>query len=349
MFLAVLMGLMISRLAGAERVFDFGESKPGDLPSGFRAFRAGTGKAGDWKLVLDEVDSMIQPFSSKAAAPAKLPVLAQLARDPADERFPVVVFDEETYGDMTFSTRVKVVEGAFEQIAGVVFRVVNETNFYVARINTADGNIRFYKFVNGQRTPPIGNDIALKKGQWHQLSVSCLGNRIRIQLNGKEAMPELTDNSFATGKIGFITKSDTVAYFTDARITFKPLETLAANLVRQVLERQPRLLNLRIYGRTTLKPDLHVLAAKDPKDAGMPAGETESKVFKENQAYFAKEKGQAIVTAPLHDRNGETIGVVKFFLKPFTGQTEANTIGRVLPTLHEIEQQVGRSDDLSAE
>jgi hypothetical protein len=81
----------------------------------------------------------------------------------------------------------------------------------------------------------------------------------------------------------------------------------------------------------------------------MPAGETESKVFKENQAYFAKEQGQAIVTAPLHDRNGETIGVVKFFLKPFTGQTEANTIGRVLPTLHEIEQQVGRSDDLSAE
>jgi hypothetical protein len=54
-----------------------------------------------------------------------------------------------------------------------------------------------------------------------------------------------------------------------------------------------------------------------------------------------------IVTAPLHDRNGETVGVVQFHLKPFPGQTEANAIARVLPIVRDMEMRVGAAKDLN--
>ena len=73
----------------------------------------------------------------------------------------------------------------------------------------------------------IGNSVPVPKGEWHELTVSCTGNRIRVQLDGKEVIPELSDNSFLSGKVGFMTKSDAVAYFSEAKVTYKPLETLA--------------------------------------------------------------------------------------------------------------------------
>lgn len=331
----------------AERVFDFGQTKPGETPAGFRSVRAGGGKLGEWQIVLDDIPSEFKPLSTNAAAANRLPVLAQLSRDPVDERFPVLLFDSETYGDLTLTTRFKIVGGAIEQMAGVVFRAQDEKNFYVVRANAAEGNVRFYKFVNGERSEPIGNSVAVAKGVWHELAVTCVGNRIRVRLNGQEVIPELTDNTFLLGKIGFMTKSDSVAYFTETKVSFKPLESLAAALVRDTMANQPRLLNLRVYGKTTIQPELHVLASKLAKDAGQKAEETHLKVFSENQTYFGKAKGENIVTAPLHDRNGETVGVVQFFLKPFAGQTEANVIARVLPIVRDMEIRVGAAKDLN--
>lgn len=349
-FLAVAITLWLSSSAlAADHYFDLARSGEGAVPEGFRAFRVGSGKIGEWKIVLDELPTAFKPFNTHAVVENRYPVIGQLARDPEDERFPVLVYDGETYGDLTLKVRLKVVAGASEQIAGVVFRAQDDKNFYVARINTIDGNVRFYKFVNGIRSTPIGNDRPLKKGEWYELSVVCIGNKIRIQIDDHEAIPELTDNSFTKGRIGFITKSDTVAYFADVRVSYRPIEMLASVLVRQVSESQPRLRNFRIYARTSSKPDLHVLAAKNEKDVGMVAAETEQKVFDENRMYYGEDDGQGIVTAPLHDRNGEIIGVAKFFLKSFPGQTKANAIGRVMPTLQNLERQVGSADDLSAE
>lgn len=346
--LAFLAVLSVSvAVEAAERVFDFSLTPPGSMPEGFSAFRAGVGKESDWKVVLTEVPSSFKPVSAKAVEANRLPVLAQVAADPVDERFPVLVFDGERYSDMTLTTRFKIAGGATEQMAGVVFRAQDEKNFYVVRANALDGNVRFYKFLQGERSAPVGNSIPVSRGDWHELTVRCVGNRIHVLFDGKEAIPELSDNSFLSGKVGFMTKSDSLAYFSEAKVSYKPLETLATSMVRELSERQPRLLNARIYGKTTSKPELHVLASKAGDEAGKLAEETELKVFSENQSYFAKTKTEHIVTAPLHDRNGETVGVVKFFLKPFPGQTEAAAITRVLPIVKDLEARVSSARDLT--
>ena len=39
-----------------------------------------------------------------------------------------------------------------------------------------------------ERSDPVGPEIEIPKGTWHEIAVECKGNRIRCLLNGKEAM-----------------------------------------------------------------------------------------------------------------------------------------------------------------
>ena len=165
--------------------------------------------------------------------------LGAYSREEVDERFPVLAFESERYGDFTARLRIKLVDGKLEQMAGLAFRISNPGNFYVVRASGLGRNVRFYKFVNGQRSMPIGPELSLERNRWYELGVKVEANRIQVSLDGKNIMPELTDNSHLSGKIGFLTKSDAVSYFSDLRLTYKPLENLASALVREVLEKQP--------------------------------------------------------------------------------------------------------------
>ena len=333
--------------SAAEHVFDFGATDPGKMPPSFLSFVAGQGGPAVWQIVLDDAPTELAPISPLAKSINRRPVLAQLSKEKTDERFPATCFTGENFGDFTFTTRFKLVEGAGEQIAGVVFRLQDTNNFYVVRANALDGNVRFYKFVNGERTAPVGNDMTVTRGVWHSLEVECTGNRIQVRLDGKPAIPPLNDNSFASGKLGFITKSDAVSYFADAKVVYRPLVTLAEKLLNSTLEEQPRLLNLRIYGKKTPGSEVCVLAAKQTKELALKATDLEAKVLAENQLYVGKTKSAFIVTAPLRDRNGEAMGVAQFFLKPFAGQTEANAAARVEATLKELQKKIGAARSLT--
>ncbi len=91
-------------------------------------------------------------------------------------------------------------------MAGIAFRIQDENNFYVLRASALGNSFRFYKVVQGERSAPIGPQINIPGGAWHEMTVVCKGNQIRCSLNGKELIPALTDNSFPAGKIGFWTK-----------------------------------------------------------------------------------------------------------------------------------------------
>src|SRR5437867_7917727 len=87
----------------AERQFDFSKLAENTTPPGFRSTVAGEGKPGDWRITMDEVPPMLPPFSSRAPVVTKRPVLAQLAQDPTEEHFPILIFEEENFGDFKLS------------------------------------------------------------------------------------------------------------------------------------------------------------------------------------------------------------------------------------------------------
>jgi hypothetical protein len=236
---------------------DLTREKLGEPPRGWRSALAGQGRPGQWQVIEDEATPDFVPLTPEAPQTARRRVIAQVAKDPTDERFPLLILDDQVFGDFVLSVRFKTVSGVLEQMAGVVFRVQDERNFYVVRASSLGGNVRFYRVANGVRDAPLGPEIAVPRGQWHELSVTARGNRFTVAFNGRQILPELTDNSFAEGKIGLWTKSDAVSYFSDLRIEYRPRLTLAKELVAEAMKRYERLLAVKIFATTSARSDLH--------------------------------------------------------------------------------------------
>src|SRR3989442_15302895 len=114
----------------AEHHFDFSGAKPNETPPGFRSAVTGEGKPGEWKVIVDETSSEAAATNANSSVIIKHQVLGQLSRDVADEHFPLLIFDGETFTDFTLTTRFKTVSGAREQMAGVAFRIQDARNYY---------------------------------------------------------------------------------------------------------------------------------------------------------------------------------------------------------------------------
>jgi hypothetical protein len=338
----VWIALLASLLAagGAERKFDFGQTNVTELWRGFRSAVTGLGQPGDWKIVQDEVPSAMPSLSDRSPALTRRAVLAQLSRDATDEHFPVLIFEGDTYGDFTFTTRLKTVEGQAEQMAGLAFRIQNETNYYVARVSSLGNNLRFYKFVNGLRSAPIGPDLAVPRGTWHELTVKCEGSRITILLNGKEAMPPLNDTTFAKGKVGFWTKSDSVSYFAEARLSYTPLERLVDVLTRNTLKKYAKLHNLKVYAVPPGQGGAQVVASGQGTEVGEAAGREVTECLTEGKAFIGKTRTTISVLLPLRDRNGDIVAAVKVVMDTFLGQTEKNALERARPVVKHMENDL---------
>lgn len=338
--------LMPLPLMAAERAFNFGEFPIDQTPPGFRSAVTGTGKAGDWKVIWDEVAPALAPLSPRARSDARRGVLAQLARDPTNFHFPILVYEGETFGDFTLTTRFKTVGGAIAQLAGVVFRYQNEKNYYALFASSLENRFRFFKVVDGKVGTQIGPEVPIAKDEWHEMTVKCEGNRIHCLLEGKELIPMITDSTFTVGKIGFWTKSDAVSYFVDAKVTYAPREILAATILHDTLKAYPRVLGLEIFAVRTDGSDPTVIASSDEKEIGRAGGKDEKDVISRGTSYLGKGNGSVSVTLPLKDRNGDPIAAVRVTLKSFKGETEESAVVRAAPIVRKMQARVQSLDDL---
>ncbi len=347
LWLALWLGAL--PLVGAELAFnlDLGPTPTNALPAGWRASLAGTGPPSEWRIILDEAPEAVEAPAPGAATVAQRPVLAQVSTDPTDERFPLLVYDEKTFGDFRLTVKFKTVAGVVERMAGVAFRLQDEKNFYVVRASALGGSFRFYRVFNGVRDAPIGPSIPVSSGTWHELTVEATGNRFRLQLDGQEAIPELTDSTFREGKIALWTKSDSVSYFADLALKYTPREPLAHELVQDALAKYPRLRDLRVYATTARRPELHVVGAKDRANLGEAGGEAERDVIARNLPYAGKARRSYLVTLPLHDLNGDPIAAVRVELESFAGQTEDNALARAMPVVRRMQRRVTTLKELT--
>ena len=334
----------------AEKVFDFSDgltNRPNPWPEGFRAVLGGKGAPGEWKVILEEVPSVLPPLTPNAPAVARRPVLAQLSRDRADERFPMLVYDEETYGDFSLAVRFKMVDGVEEQMAGIAFRLQDEKNYYYVRASSLGSTLAFFKIVDGVRSAPVAIRLPISKDEWHELTIDCRGSKIRVALNGQANLPEMDDKTFLAGKIGLWTKSDAVSYFTDLRLDYKPREILAQLLLKDALKKYPRLLGLQIIAPVeTNQNQLRVVASKDASEVGQPAPERTDEVLAGKGFLYGKEKGAVSVVLPLHDWNGDRVAAIRVLMDSFVGQTEKNAVGRAYPIARSMEARVQSVKDL---
>jgi hypothetical protein len=334
-------------LAAAELKFDFGRMPLGQPPPGFRSMIVGAGKPGDWQVIEADFPSLLPRFDTNASTVvSRRAVVAQLAQDPTDEHFPLLVYEGQPFGDFKCTTRFKAVAGQEERMAGLAFRLQDEKNFYLIRANAKRGNVWFYKVVDGVRGPPAARNVPVAPGQWHELTVECRGTRIQAWLDGVEATPEIGDSSFGRGKLAFWTKSDAVSYFADTVVTYTPLERPAQVWVRAVLKEFPHLLGLKIYAPFGQPPQVTLIAGADAAEVGQPGGPREQDVLATGNTYYGKGKGSVSVLEPLRDRNGDVVAAVRVVMKSFPGQTEETAVARAVPVMGALQKRVTAAQDL---
>ena len=334
--------------SGAEIKINFSDFAAGQTPTNFSSALAGGGQPGDWRIVMDDAPSLLAPLTTMAAqaSTAKRAVLAQLSRDPTDERFPMFIYGGQTFKNFKLTAQFKIVGGDAEQMAGVVFRYQNPSNFYVLRASALGRNVRFYKVVDGVRSPPIGPDMDIATNIWHTLGIQCLGTQITCSLDNKLAMPMLNDISFASGKIGFWTKSDAVTYFGDTTIDYTPMVPPAQTLVGDILKQYPHILGLRIYMPDD-KGELRVFASKVASEVGQPGTDAEIDALANGKIYYGHSNGKVAVTMPLNDRNGDSVAAVRVELKSYSlAETQDMVLARVRLIVSDMQKRMLSKQDL---
>ena len=180
---------------------DFEDAEAGAPPPGFSFALTGGGRPVRW-VVLEDPSS-----------PAGPKVLAETSKDRTSDRFPLAILDGFEARDVAVSVRFKPVSGAVDQAAGLVVRLRDPRNYYIARANALEGNVRLYRVVDGRRTQFAGVDVPVPRDRWQTLGLRVAGERFEVSLDGRTLF-SATDRTFAeAGRIGLWTKADSLTHF----------------------------------------------------------------------------------------------------------------------------------------
>ena len=195
--------------AGRTQTYNFDTDKTGETPAGFHGARTGQGTEGKWVVTAD------------STAPSKPNVVAQTSRDRTDYRFPLLIADQGSFKDLEISVKFKAVEGEVDRAGGLIFRLKDANNYYIVRANALEDNYRLYHVVNGSRRQFAGANFKVTSGEWHELRVEAVGNKLVCYFDGAKKI-EATDETFKdAGKVGLWTKADSLTYFDDLRVNTK--------------------------------------------------------------------------------------------------------------------------------
>jgi len=206
--LAVLAGLALSAPGILAQAADLADNNEAHVnfegePLSFDTALTGKGGPVRWELLQD------------ASAPNGPTVFAETSGDRTDYHFPLAILKGFEAKDVEVKVRFKPVSGKVDQAAGLVVRLRDPDNYYIARANALEDNVRLYKVVDGKRQQFAGVDAKVPAGKWQELGLRVEGDRLTVSLDGKELFTA-TDRTFVeAGRVGLWTKADSLTHFDD--------------------------------------------------------------------------------------------------------------------------------------
>jgi len=151
------------------------------------------------------------------AAPTGRRVLVQRA---TTNPFNVIVAPPGPFSDVDVSVKFRPLSGREDASGGLVVRFADGT-YYIVRANALEDNFRLYAYDRGRRQLASAAVRKPPLGQWHQVRVVAVGDRIQAWLNGVRRLDH-RDARFASGRVGLWTKADSVTAFDDLTIRGVP-------------------------------------------------------------------------------------------------------------------------------
>ena len=193
----MVMAALTTATASATTV-NFDDLATGAPPAGWTATQTGSGSA-KWSVENDD------------SAPSKPNVLEQSG----EATFPVCMKDDTQIKDGFVEVKFKPMQGSEDRAGGLMWRLKDGDNYYVARANALENNVSVYYTTRGSRHTIKYVDAPVAANQWHTLRVEFTGSHFKVSLDGKLYIDQEDDHLSGSGSIGVWTKADSVTSFDD--------------------------------------------------------------------------------------------------------------------------------------
>jgi hypothetical protein len=181
----------------------------GAPPTDFDFARTGEGRAGLWRVVADTT-------ASEGRA------IEQSDPDRTDYRFPLAIHRSFSAKNVDVSVRFKAVAGTVDQAGGIVVRLIDPDNYYVARANAMEDNVRFYRVIKGRRQELKGANLRVSPNEWHALGMKADGENFTVEFDSKLLFTTADKTFEGAGKFALWTKADSITRFEQIELKVLP-------------------------------------------------------------------------------------------------------------------------------
>lgn len=188
-------------------VWNFDSDKAGQIPAGWKSLE------GDWQVIADpSAPSKPNVFGLPAGRVLKS-LTGLLAY------YPIAIETDPTeYSDFTLEAQFMSAGGRFDCSGGLIFRYVDEKNFYLLSAGCPSDYFALSRMTNGQMATLKQSVVPTDKGTWYRLKVTAQGGHFMCYDDNKMIF-DYDDNKIAKGKIGVWAADDSQAEFDDITLT----------------------------------------------------------------------------------------------------------------------------------
>ena len=204
--------LFIMSLGGnGSYYWDFENVPVGSIPAGWRV--EGTNQRGplaEWSVIIDST----APSGTKALALIR-------SNHRSSGTFNLCWTDSVKFDNGEIEVSFKPMRGRIDRGGGIMWRVKDRNNYYVARYNPLENNFRIYYVKKGKRVMIASARIALESNRWHTMKIIQRGDRFEGYLDGRKLLSGRDSHIRGEGGVGLWTKADAETEFDDFRVTVR--------------------------------------------------------------------------------------------------------------------------------
>jgi hypothetical protein len=187
--------------------WNFDSDKAGEVPAGWKAIE------GDWQVIPDP-SAPSKPNTFGLPAGRLIKSLTSLLA-----YYPMAIETDPTeYSDFILEAQFKSAGGRFDCSGGLIFRYVDEKNFYLLSAGCPNDYFALSRMTNGQLGTLKQSVVPTDKDTWYRLKVTAQGGHFMCYDDDKMIF-DFDDSKIAKGKIGLWAADDSQAQFDDVKVT----------------------------------------------------------------------------------------------------------------------------------
>lgn len=210
---------------------DLSKEKEGAEPTRFLSV------VGDWSIAADEGKKVVLVDGREWKKGQPAGGLADKARAIYGSRheefiesvkafayFPYAVAEDvENFENGEISMRFKLVGGALDQCAGILFNLKPNGDYLTVRFNGKEDNLVLWTFDKGKRSfvKKGVKDVHIPFKEWHSMKIAVHGTQLEGWLDGEKLL-DYTLPAPVSGKVGLWSKTDSISEFAEYTVTPAP-------------------------------------------------------------------------------------------------------------------------------